>query len=69
MICLLKTFQVTRTDYLSGRTALHFAAVNGHARRIRLIVADFVPSSPFGSTESDANGDRVDDSVMKTKHM
>ena len=36
--------KVTRADYLAGRTALHFAAVNGHARCIRLVLADFVPS-------------------------
>lgn len=38
--------QVNRADYLNGRTALHFAAVSGHARCIRLIVADYVPSVP-----------------------
>ncbi|CAI9092183.1 OLC1v1027365C1 [Oldenlandia corymbosa var. corymbosa] len=65
---LLFRCNVTRADYLSGRTALHFAAVNGHVRCIRLVVADFVPSSPFGSLENQANSDRVDDSVMKTKN-
>jgi len=39
--CLI---QVTRADYLSGRTALHFAAHDGFVRCIRLLVADFVPS-------------------------
>jgi E3 ubiquitin-protein ligase XBAT32/33 len=43
----LVVFQVNRTDYLNGRTALHFAAVSGHARCIRLIVADYVPSVPY----------------------
>lgn len=38
--------QVNRADYLNGRTALHFAAVSGHARCIRLIVADYVPNIP-----------------------
>ncbi|CAN1848965.1 E3 ubiquitin-protein ligase XBAT33 [Linum perenne] len=38
---------VTREDYLSGRTALHFASVNGHAICLRLVLADFVPSAPF----------------------
>ncbi|XP_074561600.1 putative E3 ubiquitin-protein ligase XBOS33 [Curcuma longa] len=38
---------VTRADYLSGRTALHFAAVGGHVRCIRLLVADFIPSAPY----------------------
>ncbi|EPS70570.1 hypothetical protein M569_04191, partial [Genlisea aurea] len=40
---------VTRADYLSGRTALHFAAVNGHVRCMRLVAADFVPSTSFKS--------------------
>ncbi|CAA6671038.1 unnamed protein product [Spirodela intermedia] len=34
------------TDYLNGGTALHFAALNGHTRCIRLLLADYVPSSP-----------------------
>lgn len=41
--------KVTRADYLAGRTALHFAAVNGHARCIRLVLADFVPSEKLNS--------------------
>ena len=45
-------FQVARADYLSGRTALHFAAVNGHVRCIRLLVADFIPSAPLDSTNT-----------------
>nr|XP_010919261.1 probable E3 ubiquitin-protein ligase XBOS33 isoform X1 [Elaeis guineensis] len=44
---LLFRSNVTRADYLSGRTALHFAAVDGHVRCIRLLVADFVPSAPY----------------------
>ncbi|XP_057547171.1 E3 ubiquitin-protein ligase XBAT33 [Amaranthus tricolor] len=46
---LLYRCNVTRADYLSGRTALHFAAVNGHVRCIRLLFADFVPSAPLNS--------------------
>ncbi|WOL10594.1 putative E3 ubiquitin-protein ligase XBOS33 [Canna indica] len=38
---------VTKADYLSGRTALHFAAVGGHVRCIRLLMADFIPSAPY----------------------
>eukprot|EP00250_Pteridium_aquilinum_P005928 c15943_g2_i1 orf=198-1775(+) len=34
---------INRADYLNGRTALHFAAVNGHARCIRLLFADYFP--------------------------
>ncbi|KAG6490725.1 hypothetical protein ZIOFF_048861 [Zingiber officinale] len=37
---------IHRTDYVNGGTALHFAALNGHARCIRLILADYVPSIP-----------------------
>lgn len=37
---------VNRADYLNGRTALHFAAVNGHSRCVRLLFADAVPSVP-----------------------
>ncbi|XP_074291237.1 E3 ubiquitin-protein ligase XBAT33 [Silene latifolia] len=49
---LLLRCNVTRADYLSGRTALHFAAVNGHVRCIRLLFADFVPSVPLDSMNS-----------------
>ncbi|XP_072953224.1 probable E3 ubiquitin-protein ligase XBOS32 [Typha angustifolia] len=37
---------IHKTDYLNGGTALHFAALNGHARCIRLLVVDYVPSIP-----------------------
>ncbi|KAL8557080.1 hypothetical protein ACS0TY_004521 [Phlomoides rotata] len=49
---LLFRCNVSRTDYLSGRSALHFAAVNGHVRCIRLAVADFLPSAPYISDGS-----------------
>ncbi|KAL2556035.1 E3 ubiquitin-protein ligase [Forsythia ovata] len=62
---LLFRCNVTRADYLSGRTALHFAAVNGHVRCIRLTVADFVPSAPFESVNARTNGDS---SNTKSKH-
>lgn len=29
---------------MSGGTAIHFAAQNGHSRCVRLLVADYVPS-------------------------
>ncbi|XP_051121717.1 E3 ubiquitin-protein ligase XBAT33-like [Andrographis paniculata] len=48
---LLFRCNVLRSDYLSGRTALHFAAANGHARCVRLVVADFVQSPPFDSLD------------------
>ena len=59
---------MTRADYLSGRTAIHFAAVNGHVRCIRLVVADFVPSVPFESINAQTNGDRGDGSNMINKN-
>ncbi|XP_059629304.1 E3 ubiquitin-protein ligase XBAT33-like [Cornus florida] len=65
---LLFRCNVTRADYLSGRTALHFAAVNGHGRCIRLVVADFVPSVPFGSINAQTDGDRGDGSNMRNKY-
>ncbi|XP_050223786.1 E3 ubiquitin-protein ligase XBAT33 [Mercurialis annua] len=64
---LLFRCNVTRADYLSGRTALHFAAVNGHVRCIRLVVADFVPSSPFEASHSQADVDSGDASSAKNK--
>eukprot|EP00249_Psilotum_nudum_P006859 c20117_g1_i1 orf=889-2313(+) len=41
---ILNKANVKRADYLNGRTALHFAAINGHARCIRLLFADYIPS-------------------------
>uniref|UniRef100_A0A0D6QYF7 RING-type E3 ubiquitin transferase n=1 Tax=Araucaria cunninghamii TaxID=56994 RepID=A0A0D6QYF7_ARACU len=57
---LLFKGNVTRADYLSGRTALHFAAVNGHTRCVRLVVADFVPSVPYNMRMSSASGNKDD---------
>lgn len=37
---------IHRTDYLNGGTALHLAALNGHSRCIRLLLADYIPSIP-----------------------
>ncbi|KAG5100372.1 hypothetical protein JHK82_045424 [Glycine max] len=64
---LLFRCNVVKADYLSGRTALHFAAINGHARCIRLVLADFVPSAPFEALHAriDAEGDG---SNVKNKH-
>lgn len=63
---LLFRCNVTRADYLSGRTALHFAAVNGHVRCVRLVVADFVPSASYDINS--AKGDRGDGSILKNKY-
>ncbi|XP_073031958.1 E3 ubiquitin-protein ligase XBAT33-like [Primulina eburnea] len=60
---------VTRADYLSGRTALHFAAVNGHLRCIRLVVADFVPSVPFEALNFQTNGDGSGCATDKTNAL
>lgn len=64
---LLFRCNVTRADYLSGRTALHFAAVNGHVRCIRLVVADFVPSAPYEAIARQLDGDRGDGANGKGK--
>uniref|UniRef100_A0A5B7A0U2 RING-type E3 ubiquitin transferase n=1 Tax=Davidia involucrata TaxID=16924 RepID=A0A5B7A0U2_DAVIN len=37
---------IHRADYLNGGTALHLAALNGHSRCIRLLLADHIPSIP-----------------------
>ncbi|XP_030523570.1 probable E3 ubiquitin-protein ligase XBOS32 isoform X2 [Rhodamnia argentea] len=37
---------IHRSDYLNGGTALHLAALNGHTRCIRLLLADYIPSNP-----------------------
>ncbi|XP_031383451.1 E3 ubiquitin-protein ligase XBAT33 isoform X1 [Punica granatum] len=64
---LLYRCNVTRADYLSGRTALHFAAVNGHVRCIRLVVADFVPSAPYEAKKGQVDGGRGDGTSGKNK--
>lgn len=38
--------QIHKADYLNGGTALHLAALNGHTRCIRLLLADYIPSIP-----------------------
>ncbi|CAD5190025.1 unnamed protein product [Musa acuminata subsp. malaccensis] len=45
-ILILFKANIHKKDFLSGGTALHFAALNGHNRCIRLLLADCVPSSP-----------------------
>lgn len=45
-ILMLFKANIHKTDYLNGGTALHFAALNGHTRCIRLVLADYVPSKP-----------------------
>lgn len=60
--------KVTRADYLNGRTALHFAAVHGHVRCVRLVVSDFVPSAPFEATGGQVKGELSDCSIAKKKY-
>ncbi|XVF12456.1 hypothetical protein REPUB_Repub08aG0120100 [Reevesia pubescens] len=64
---LLHAMCVTRADYLSERTALHFAAVNGNVRCIRLVVADFVPSAPSEAINKKIEGERGDGSSARNK--
>lgn len=47
---------------------MHFAAVHGHVRCIRLVVADFVPSAPLEATIPQVEGDRADCSAVKNKY-
>lgn len=44
-ILMLFKANIHKTDYFNGGTALHFAALNGHTRCIRLVLADYVPST------------------------
>ncbi|AQK52071.1 Probable E3 ubiquitin-protein ligase XBOS35 [Zea mays] len=43
-ILVLFKANIHRRDCFSGATAIHFAALKGHTRCIRLLVADYVPS-------------------------
>ena len=52
--------QVHRTDYLNGGTAIHFAALHGHARCLRLVLADYVPSVPNFCTVMDHRSSEED---------
>jgi E3 ubiquitin-protein ligase XBAT32/33 len=58
-ISLFWLLQVTRADYLSGRTALHFAAHDGFVRCVRLLLGDFVLSVALEDIASSA-GDSGD---------
>ncbi|KAG6426498.1 hypothetical protein SASPL_110722 [Salvia splendens] len=61
--------QVTRADYLSGRTALHFATVNGHVRCMRLVLSDFVPSALFEPQNTQTVSDGSGGSNSKTSAL
>ncbi|KAJ7979536.1 E3 ubiquitin-protein ligase XBAT33 [Quillaja saponaria] len=43
---VLSRANIHKADYLNGGTALHLAALNGHSRSIRLLLADYIPSIP-----------------------
>ncbi|KAF7806592.1 E3 ubiquitin-protein ligase XBAT32 [Senna tora] len=45
-ILVLFKANIHKADYLNGGTALHLAALNGHSRCIRLLLADYIPSIP-----------------------
>ncbi|AQK55927.1 E3 ubiquitin-protein ligase XBAT32 [Zea mays] len=69
---ILFNANVHRTDYLNGGTALHFAALHGHARCLRLVLADYVPSVPnfctlvnHKSSEEDSTADFDHDALVK----
>lgn len=64
---LLYKANVSRADYLNRRTAFHFAAVNGHARCIRLLVADYIPSAPYRWNTSSSLGKRGEGSTSKVQ--
>lgn len=53
---LLWRSNVTKADYMSRKTALHFAVEHRHWRCIRLLVADFIPSAPLGVTSRSVDG-------------
>nr|XP_004242651.1 probable E3 ubiquitin-protein ligase XBOS32 isoform X1 [Solanum lycopersicum] len=45
-ILILFMANIHKADYLNGGTSLHLAALNGHSRCIRLLLADYIPSIP-----------------------
>ncbi|XP_021818874.1 probable E3 ubiquitin-protein ligase XBOS32 [Prunus avium] len=64
---VLSKATIHRADYLNGGTALHFAALNGHSRCIRLLLADYIPSTPdFWSTLRNASSN--EESIVEFNH-
>ncbi|XP_051192072.1 probable E3 ubiquitin-protein ligase XBOS32 isoform X1 [Lolium perenne] len=68
---MLFNANIHRSDYLNGGTAIHFAALHGHARCLRLVLADYVPSIPnflnqtnHRSSEEVSDADFDDDSGL-----
>jgi hypothetical protein len=63
-------FQIHRTDYLNGGTALHFAALHGHARCLRLVLADYVPSIPnFLNQTNQRSSEEVSDADFDDEYV
>ncbi|XP_070671428.1 probable E3 ubiquitin-protein ligase XBOS32 isoform X3 [Malus domestica] len=64
---MLSKATIHRADYLNGGTALHFAALNGHSRCIRLLLADYITSTPdFWTTLR--NADSNEESITEFNH-
>ncbi|KAG7029788.1 putative E3 ubiquitin-protein ligase XBOS32, partial [Cucurbita argyrosperma subsp. argyrosperma] len=57
---ILFNANIHRSDYLNGGTALHLAALNGHSRCIRLLLADYVPSTPKFWTNNEEPASKFD---------
>ncbi|XP_024930082.3 E3 ubiquitin-protein ligase XBAT32 isoform X3 [Ziziphus jujuba] len=61
---------IHRADYLNGGTALHLAALNGHSRCIRLLLADYIPSLPdfwqiLNTSDNDVSSSEFDHSALR----
>ncbi|ONI27621.1 hypothetical protein PRUPE_1G097200 [Prunus persica] len=64
---VLSKATIHRADYLNGGIALHFAALNGHSRCIRLLLVDYIPSTPdFWSTLRNASSN--EESIAEFNH-
>ncbi|KAB2600233.1 E3 ubiquitin-protein ligase XBOS32 [Pyrus ussuriensis x Pyrus communis] len=64
---ILSKATIHRADYLNGGTALHLAALNGHSRCIRLLLADYIPSTAdFWTTLR--NADSNEESITEFNH-
>ncbi|XP_042441115.1 E3 ubiquitin-protein ligase XBAT33-like [Zingiber officinale] len=67
---LLYRCNVSKVEFLSGRTALHFAAAGGHARCIRLLAADVYPGFPLSAITNSSEVEQVGDQhkSLSAKH-
>ncbi|WOL13100.1 putative E3 ubiquitin-protein ligase XBOS33 [Canna indica] len=62
---LLFKCNVSKEEYLSGWTALHFAAQGGHIPCIRLLLADFAPSARQRVTDSSTDENELPNSSSR----